>query len=249
MGLARRRLTAILTGAALFLPVAAAAPAAADDAQASSVAISIKVSDKVKEKSGCWYLVWNVTASGLNSSDYYSLGTKVTNTKTNKSVTGYLAVSGGLKNGENRVRAYVCASSFKAGPYKAVATVKVSGKRIATATGKTFKVTGKPTVGITNGYSYGNDPFYMYGYADPSVDTVGSTVKVYFKKNGASKFTQVATAKVQASGKYEVTTSKITLGVVYVQTVKTTYLSAATSPKVKIVQQSGSVSPAAVIGG
>ncbi|UJP39442.1 hypothetical protein [Cellulomonas palmilytica] len=227
----RKRWAAVVAGGALVLTAAlSAAPASADTAQAYPVTMTISPFNAKKTATGCKDIYWWVTVSGLKSDTSYSFTTSAKQ-GTASPITGSL-VSYPLKNGKNKVAGYVCGSTRKAGPYKINAAVRVSGKVQGAAEARgTLKVT--PALDI-NGYDTSKG-FYVYGYPDPAIDMKGKEVKIYFKKRGTTTYKVVGKTKVNSSGKWGFTSTKLTYGHVYVGYAGSTYVLKAKSDSGQIV--------------
>jgi len=234
-----KRWAAVVAGGALVLSAAfTAAPASADEANASyPVTMKISPFDSKKTAQGCKDIFWWVTVSGLKSGTSYSFTTSAKQGSADP-ITGSL-VNYPLKNGKNKVRGYVCSSLDKAGPYKINAAVRVSGKVHGAAEARgVLRVT--PALDL-NGYDTAQG-FYVYGYPSPSIDMKGKEVKIHYKKKGSSTYKVVGKAKVNSSGKWGFKSKKLGLGHVYVSYAGSTYVLKAKSGSGQIVPKATAAS-------
>ncbi|MCR6690435.1 hypothetical protein [Cellulomonas sp.] len=235
VGTGRKRLTALLAGVALVASAAVAAPAGAADAQPAAVTASITIASAVsKSATGCKDIVYKVNLSGLDPNEYYSLTSKIA--YGSATVNGYAAST--LVNGANRVEAFVCSSTLKAGAYRVFATIKSGGTTVATAAPKSFNLKVKPVWTSLGGSGVIGGAGTIRGSLSPSLDVSGKVVKVYFKKAGASTYKALGSTRVNSSGSFTWKWSKATVGSMYVKLFGNTYVSTVKSPTMAIKRTS-----------
>lgn len=241
-GAGRKRLVAVLAGAAMLGSVAAAAPASAGDAEAAAATISITVSGKTKPASGCQYIVWTLNVSGMADPSNFSISTKVVKSGED-AVTGSL-VDGydSLKNGANRVRGYICSSTDPAGVYKALASLKKNGQVVKSAKSVNFGLRVKPKVEFSGVGGRPGIDGYITGYAQPAVDVKGKTVSLFFKKKGASSYSYLGTKTFDKNGFFKLTSSKINAGWIYASVKQQGFVLASKTKPLELVVKSSSAS-------
>jgi hypothetical protein len=232
----RKRLVSVLAGAAMLASVAVAAPASAGDAEAAAVTLSITVtSPQSKPAEGCKYVPYTVNVSGLQSGNYYSLKSKIV--LGTKVTTGYLA-SSPLVNGANRVEAFICSSTNKAGLYKVFASVSESGTTVASATPKSLTLKVKPKWTSLNASGTLGGAATVRGSLSPSIDVAGKAVKVYFKPKGRVSYKALGSARIGSNGSFTWKWTKSALGTMYVKYLGSTYTSIVNSPAMTITATS-----------
>lgn len=234
-GTKRARLIAVLAGVALAASTAVAAPAVASDAQPAAVTVSVKSFDQRKSATSCKYIYWTFTASGLSSSQTYYADASLK--RSTDSISSY-TVESQVKNGTNKVKSFVCSSLHKAGTWKAKVVLKSGGSTVASSATVSSVIRVKPALKISNVYGTIGGSATLSGYADPSVDTKGKTVKVYFKKKGTKTYKLIGKTTISSSGSFSLKTTKLGLGYTYVKTEKSDFLVSSKSSPVQIVKTS-----------
>ena len=231
----RKRIAAAVVGMAMVASIATAVPASAVGV-AAAPKVTITTSSIVKATTSCAYRSWNVKISGLPSGGSWTL--KSTLVKGKNTITG--TPVGPVKNGANKFKAYICSSLDAVGTYKATAGLRKGSKLVSSAATK-VKLRVKPAIdfGYAGGVP-GTSSAYVTGYIGSSNDAKGATVQVFFKKNGASKYTLLGTTKAQAYGQFKFTSAKLTAGQVYYQHPGSNYLLKSKSAVTKLTVTSGS---------